>query len=69
MPHKTFQKLNEEKEEAGEELYANPRNAAAGSFKLLDPKEVAERHLSAVFYGFADEIHPPVGTQHECHSI
>ncbi len=67
MPHKVFQALNAEKEEAGEELYANPRNAAAGSLKLLDPKEVASRKLSAVFYGFADEVDPPVDTQHECH--
>jgi DNA ligase (NAD+) len=67
MPHKVFQALNAEKEENGEELYANPRNAAAGSLKLLDPKEVSSRKLNAVFYGFADEINPPVDTQHECH--
>ncbi|MBS0619929.1 MAG: NAD-dependent DNA ligase LigA [Verrucomicrobia bacterium] len=67
MPHKKFQELNEEKEAAGEELWANPRNAAAGSLKLLDPKEVARRGLQATFYGFADEIHPPVPTQFQCH--
>ncbi len=67
MTHKIFQVLNAEKEEAGEELYANPRNAAAGSLKLLNPKEVALRKLSAVFYGFADENNPPVDTQYECH--
>jgi DNA ligase (NAD+) len=67
MPHKVFEALNEEKKEAGEELYANPRNAAAGSLKLLNSKEVALRRLSAVFYGVADEIHPPVDTQHACH--
>jgi DNA ligase (NAD+) len=67
MTHKVFQVLNVEKEEAGEELYANPRNAAAGSLKLLDPKEVALRKLSAVFYGFADENNPPEDTQYACH--
>lgn len=67
MTHKVFQKLNEEKEEEGEELWANPRNAAAGSLKLLDPKEVEKRHLSAVFYGIV-EGHP-VSTQHEVHQL
>jgi DNA ligase (NAD+) len=67
MAHKVFQALNEEKEEAGEELYANPRNAAAGSLKLLNPKMVALRKLSTVFYGFADEVDPPVPTQYESH--
>lgn len=67
MQHAVFQKLNTEKEEAGEELWANPRNAAAGSLKLLDPRLVAKRHLSAVFYGFGDEEDSPVTTQYECH--
>ncbi len=67
MSHEVFESLNEEKKEAQEELYANPRNAAAGSLKLLDPKEVAKRRLSAVFYGIADEIKAPVDTQYECH--
>lgn len=67
MTHRVFQALNKEKQEAGEELYANPRNAAAGSLKLLSPKEVSLRKLSAVFYGVADENDPPEPTQHECH--
>ncbi len=67
MPHQVFEALNEEKKEAGEELYANPRNAAAGSLKQLDSKEAARRRLNAVFYGFADEINPPMETQFECH--
>jgi DNA ligase (NAD+) len=53
MTHKVFQKLNREREENGLEVWANPRNAAAGALKLLDPKEVASRKLSAVFYGIA----------------
>lgn len=67
MLHQVFQKLNKEKEEAGEEPWANPRNAAAGSLKLLDPKEVAHRHLNCTFYALADEVHAPVDTQYECH--
>jgi DNA ligase (NAD+) len=68
MLHSVFQRLNKEKDEAGEEPWANPRNAAAGSLKLLDPKEVARRHLNCVFYALADELDPPVETQHAVHT-
>src|SRR3989442_1980205 len=46
-----FKKLNKEREAAGLLLFANPRNAAAGSLKHLDPKIVAQRPLGIVFYG------------------
>jgi DNA ligase (NAD+) len=46
-----FQRINQEREEAGESLYANPRNLAAGTLKQLDPKEVAQRRLEIVLYG------------------
>lgn len=45
-----FSKLNEKRQEAGQEPFANPRNACAGSLKLLDPAEVAKRPLDAIFY-------------------
>jgi DNA ligase (NAD+) len=45
-----FRKLNIQREKDGEELFANPRNAAAGSLKQLDPRIVAKRPLGAVFY-------------------
>lgn len=45
MPKKSFIKLNEERLEKGETPFANPRNAAAGSLKLQDPREVAKRDL------------------------
>ncbi|MDX2225714.1 MAG: NAD-dependent DNA ligase LigA [Verrucomicrobiae bacterium] len=46
-----FKKLNEDRLNAGEQAFANPRNAAAGSLKLLDPKMVAARPLDACLYG------------------
>ncbi len=45
LTKKQFLELNKEREEEGEPLFANPRNACAGSLKLLDPKEVAKRNL------------------------
>lgn len=69
IPRATFLALNKEKEELGEELWANPRNAAAGSLKLLDPKEVAKRKLSVVFYGIAEENELLCSTQYECHNF
>jgi len=46
-----FEKLNQERSKAGLPLFANPRNAAAGSLKQLDPSLVAKRPLGVVFYG------------------
>jgi DNA ligase (NAD+) len=46
-----FQKLNAERKAAGEEPFANPRNAAAGSLKQLDPRIVAKRPLDLILYG------------------
>ena len=46
-----FKKLNKEREAAGLPLFANPRNAAAGSLKHLNPKVAAQRPLGMVFYG------------------
>jgi len=50
MPFASFRRLNAEREERGEPLFANPRNAAAGSIRLLDPKEVAGRNLNVFLY-------------------
>ncbi|PEL05867.1 NAD-dependent DNA ligase LigA [Bacillus sp. AFS017336] len=52
MPKASFEKVNELREKNGEELFANPRNAAAGSLRQLDPKIVAKRDLSFFVYGF-----------------
>ena len=51
MPKKSFHGLNEERGERGEELFANPRNAAAGSLRQLDPKIAASRNLDVFIYG------------------
>jgi len=48
---KTFQQINEEREQAGEPRFANPRNAAAGSLRQLDPAMVARRSLD--FFGYS----------------
>ncbi len=46
-----FERINAARDAEGEERYANPRNLAAGTIKLLDPREVAERRLEIVLYG------------------
>ena len=51
MDKRGFTKLNEERNKEGLSLFANPRNAAAGSLKHLDPAIVAKRPLGIVFYG------------------
>jgi DNA ligase (NAD+) len=51
MDRKGFEKLNEERKKQGLPLFANPRNAAAGSLKQLDPAIVAKRPLGIVLYG------------------
>ncbi len=50
LPFQSFQKINHERSRKGEPLFANPRNAAAGSLRLLDPEKVASRNLDAFLY-------------------
>lgn len=50
LPKKEFLRLNQEKEENGERVFANPRNAAAGSLRQLNPSVTASRNLAAFFY-------------------
>ena len=54
MPKAAFVALNEEREENGEAVFANPRNAAAGGLRNLDARETAKRNLSTFIYTVAD---------------
>src|SRR5881296_2626515 len=54
LPLKAFQKLNREREEAGQPVFANPRNAGAGSLKQLDPAITAARALELVCHGVGE---------------
>ncbi|MFT5837003.1 MAG: DNA ligase (NAD+) [Candidatus Azotimanducaceae bacterium] len=51
MRHQEFERINAAREAAGQPLYANPRNLAAGTIKLLDPAEARSRQLDIVLYG------------------
>lgn len=51
MTHREFERINKEREQNGQTLYANPRNLAAGTVKLLDPNEARTRKLEIVLYG------------------
>lgn len=66
MPLKSFEKLNAQRKEKGEELFANPRNAAAGSLRQLDPKITATRNLD--FRAYA-ELGIETATHEEEHEV
>lgn len=55
MPKKSFASLNEARAEEGKELFANPRNAAAGSLRQLDPRIAASRNLAVFIYGIGGD--------------
>lgn len=85
MPKDVFKKLNQAQEQAGKPLFANPRNAAGGSLKLLNSKEVAKRHLAITFYNIVQGGHaktqfetleeikgyglPVIGDHAQCHTF
>jgi DNA ligase (NAD+) len=58
-----FDRLNREREEAGEAIFANPRNAAAGSIRLLDPSLTAQRPLNIFIYGIS-HLEPQAFSSH-----
>ena len=61
MPWSVFERLNEERSNAGEQLFANPRNAASGTLKLQDSSVVAKRSLDAYLYFLLGEQLPAEG--------
>ena len=64
-PHKSFEEFNKKRIENGEEPFANPRNAASGSLKLLNPKEVAERKLDCFLYYIMEQGNSESKTHYE----
>jgi DNA ligase (NAD+) len=58
LPHKGFQQMNEARQAAGEPLFANPRNAAAGTLKLQNSSLVAKRPLDCFFYSIMGDDMP-----------
>jgi DNA ligase (NAD+) len=64
MRHADFAALNERQLQAGEKVFANPRNAAAGSLRQLDPKITAQRPLHFYAYAWGEMSSMPAETQH-----
>ena len=69
MPKESFEELNRMKEMRGEKLFANPRNAAAGSLRQLDPRVTAERKLKFFAYAITGISDLPLTKQEELHAF
>ncbi len=67
MTHAGFRMLNEQAERDGRTPFVNPRNAAAGTLKLLDSRTVARRPLQIAFYNIVDALDHGVDTQMQAH--
>lgn len=65
MPKRSFEQLNEQRAQNGEDLFANPRNAAAGSIRQLDSAIAASRRLDAFWYYFVNASEYGILTHHE----
>jgi DNA ligase (NAD+) len=64
LPRKSFENINKKRLEEEEEPFANPRNAASGTLKMQDSKEVARRHLDCYLYYLPGDL--PFATHYEC---
>jgi DNA ligase (NAD+) len=69
MSRAAFQRMNEQQAERGERLFANPRNAAAGSLRQLDPAITAKRPLRFFAYGWGEVAGLPAETQWEAYQM
>ncbi len=69
MPNEAFATLNNERDEAGLPTFANPRNAAAGTLKQLDPKIAAKRPLAFLAHGLGAYDGPTLETEHDFHKL
>ncbi len=69
MPNEAFAAMNAERDEEGLPTFANPRNAAAGTLKQLDPKIVAKRPLAFLAHGLGAYDGPPLETEHDFHKL
>jgi DNA ligase (NAD+) len=69
MSRAAFQRMNEEQAKRGERLFANPRNAAAGSLRQLDPSITAKRPLRFFAYGWGEVADLPAETQWDAYQI
>jgi DNA ligase (NAD+) len=56
MPKKSFDKLNEEQRKKGEQVFANPRNAAAGTVRQMDPQVASSRDLDSFMYSYSNDL-------------
>jgi DNA ligase (NAD+) len=65
LPRSRFEAINRDRQHAGEDPFANPRNAAAGTMKNLDPRVVARRGLEILLYSIANAREVGVGSQWE----
>ncbi len=69
MPTEGFARLNEQRDEEGLAAFANPRNATAGTLKLLDPREVAKRPLDFIAHGWGQLEGIELASQREFHAL
>ncbi|MFA7286157.1 MAG: NAD-dependent DNA ligase LigA [Patescibacteria group bacterium] len=69
MKKSVFNALNKERKTRGEELFANPRNAAAGGIRQLDPRVAAERQLDAFFYDISKAVDAPATQSGELETL
>ncbi len=69
LTNAAFAAMNSERDDAGLPTFANPRNAAAGTLKQLDPKVVATRPLAFLAHGLGAYDGPPLATEHDFHDL